>query len=76
MKHLSAQVGSPKEIAVEQFAWWPVRTVSGKLVWLRHYVEVRCFYDDMGRPPITKLSWNRAYTTHEYLLYTLKRVNK
>lgn len=73
MKHLSAHVGSPKETAVEKFAWWPISTVSGKTVWLRNYVEVRCFYDDMGKPPITGASWNRNYTKNEYLLYQLRK---
>lgn len=74
MKPISAYLGSPKERITEKFAWWPVRsTWSKKLIWLKRYVEVECFYDESGRPPIHGYSWKWIYTEDEYLLMLLRK---
>jgi hypothetical protein len=74
MKHISAYFDK-KESATEKFAWWPVRRSFGKknLIWLKKYVELEVFYDDMGLPPKKNLSWKLIYTPGEYLIYTLKK---
>lgn len=77
MKHIGAYLGSPQETANEFTALWFKRTGSGKLIWPgQKYVVVKRFYDDMGRPPIKNLSWDRVYTPNEYLLYQLTRDDK
>ena len=74
MKHLSAHLGSPKEKITEKFAWWPVRsTWSKKYIWLKRYIEIDTFYDEAGRPPLTKISWKWIYTENEYLLMLLRK---
>ena len=74
MKHISAYLGSPKERITEKFAWWPVRSSwSKQLIWFKKYVELECFYDDMGKPPIKSNSWKWIYTENEYLLMLLRR---
>ena len=74
MKHISAYFDK-KERVTEKFAWFPVRRSFGnkKLVWLKKYVEVEIFYDDMGVPPKKDLSWKLIYTQNEYLMYLLKK---
>jgi hypothetical protein len=64
----------PKERAFGLRAWWWKRTASGKLIWPgQMYVVVQRYYDNMGRPPIHGLSWDRIYTPNEYLVYQLKK---
>lgn len=72
MKHISAYLGSPKQRAYEVRSFWWKRTTSKKLIWPgQKYVLVKVYYDDMGRPPIKNLSWDRIYTPNEYLVYQL-----
>jgi hypothetical protein len=73
MKHVSYYVGNPQEKIEEKRAWWFKRTGSGKLLWPGNkYILVKRFFDDMGRPPIKNLSWDRIYTPNEYLISVLK----
>lgn len=77
MKHISAVMGSPKETSEGRRAWWPLRTSSSKWIWPgQRYVIVKRFYDDMGRPPIKGLSWDRIYTPNEWLAYQLTKDSK
>ena len=74
MKHISAYFDKVEK-AQEKFAWWPIRSSFGdkKLIWLKKYVRVDVFYDDMGRPPIKERSWHFIYTKNEYLLMLLRK---
>ena len=73
MKPVSAYLGNPQERVEEHRAWWFKRTGSGKLIKPgQKYIVVKRFYDDMGRPPIKNLSWDRIYTPNEYLLSVLR----
>jgi hypothetical protein len=74
MKHISAYFDKKEEV-FKKFAWWPVRRSFGnkKLIWLRSYIEVKIYYDDMGIPPKGDLSWKLIYTQNEYLMYLLKK---
>lgn len=66
-------VGDAQQKAEEKRAWWFLKTDSGKTIWPGNkYVLVKTFYDAMGRPPIKGLSWNRVYTTNEYLVQQLR----
>ena len=57
----------------EKFAWWPVRsTFSKRRIWLTKYHVIHILYDQNGRPPIHRLSWDYIYTKNEYLLELLK----
>lgn len=56
---------------IRQFAWWPIRSTSGKRIWMKYYYEKRIFYDNNGRPPIKGLHWTRIYTAEEYFLLKL-----
>lgn len=74
MKHISAYIGNQQEEAFERFAWLPVRSsFSKKRIWLKKYVELRIYYDSMGRPPIMGPSWNLIFTESEYTLHLLKK---
>ena len=74
MKHISAYLGSPKERITEKFAWWPVRSSwSKQLIWFKKYVELECFHDEAGKPPLKNISWKWIYTENEYLLMLLRR---
>ena len=76
MKHISAYFDKVEK-SEEKFAWWPVRSsFSKKRIWLKKYVLVSVFYDDMGRPPIKGRSWDLIYTMNEYLIYMLKKDEK
>lgn len=63
-----------EEQAFERFAWWPVRsTFSNKRIWLKKYIELHIYFDQMGKPPVKGSSWNLIYTQAEYTLYLLKK---
>lgn len=63
-----------EEAAFERFAWWPVcSTFSNKRIWLKKYIELHIYYDQMGRPPLKGASWNLIYTEKEYMIYLLKK---
>lgn len=67
----------PQERAEEHRTWWWKRTSSGKLLHPGDkYVLVKQFFDDMGRPPIKGLSWDRIYTVNEFLVHELTRNSK
>jgi hypothetical protein len=73
MKHISAYFDQIEQ-AKEKFAWWPVRSsFSKRRIWLKKYVLVSVYYDDMGKPPIKGRSWDLIYTKNEYLIYMLKK---
>jgi hypothetical protein len=61
------QIG-PRCTVTKKFAWWPVRTESGKLVWCRKYVNVRQSVSGPGSDAV----WNDRYTENEYLIATIK----
>lgn len=74
MKHISAYIGNQQAQAFERFAWFPVySTLSKKRIWLKKYVELRIYYDSMGRPPVKGPSWNLIFTPSEYTLYLLRK---
>lgn len=51
----------------KKFAWCPIRTESGKLVWGRKYVNVKRSVSGPG----TEATWNERYTLHEYFIKKL-----
>jgi hypothetical protein len=57
---------------VKKFAWWPVRSNSGKFIWLKNYYIRLTYYDHNGKPPIKGPYWAYVYTRHEFLLVQLK----
>lgn len=73
MKHVSSYFDKA-ETATEKFAWWPVTTtISGKRIWLKTYVRLDIFFDDMGIPPRKDRSWVLIYSKNEYLLYQITK---
>lgn len=62
----------PQKSVEEKFAWWPIRSGSNKLVWLRTYYVQHTYYDHNGKPPIFSRSWIYIYTKNEYLIEQLK----
>lgn len=57
---------------LKKYAWWPKRSNSGKLIWLREYYVRLTYYDHNGKPPIKGPCWMYVYTKHEFLLAQLK----
>lgn len=62
----------PQKSFEEKFAWWPIRSGSNKLIWLRMYYIQHTYYDHNGKPPIFSRSWTYIYTKNEYLIEQLK----
>ena len=60
------QIG-PRCTVTKKFAWWPVRTESGKLVWCRKYVNVRQSVSGPGSNAV----WNERYTLNEHLIWII-----
>ena len=60
------QIG-PRSTVAKKFAWRPIRTVSGKLVWGRKYVNVRHCVSGPG----TDAVWNERYTLNEHLIWLI-----
>ena len=56
----------------KKFAWRPVRSNSGKFIWLKNYHIRFTYYDHNGKPPIKDPHWAYVYTRHEFLLAQLK----
>ena len=57
----------------ERFAWFPKRVTSGKLVWLKRYVEHVELYDrNTGRAPITTFDFRWTETMRERTWRLLK----
>ena len=70
-------VHNDQERAEEKRAYWFVKSRSGKTIWPgKKYVEVKVYYDHMGRPPVKGLYWTRIYTINEYLVYQLVKDSK
>ena len=57
-----------RSLVSKKFAWMPIRTVSGKLVWGSKYVNVK--HCVLG--PGTDAVWDDRYTENEYLIATIK----
>lgn len=73
MKHIGSYFDKT-ETAIEKFAWWPVTTtISGKRIWLKPYVRLDIYFDDMGIPPCKERSWVLIYSKNEYLLYQITK---
>lgn len=57
----------------KQFAWWPTRVTSGKIVWLKSYIQHRSLYDEStGRPPLNSLHFEWTETLPEKTWRLLK----
>ena len=56
----------------KKYAWLPIKSNSGKYIWLKDYYIRHAFYDSNGRPPIKGLSWECIFTKNEYLLIQIK----
>lgn len=58
---------------IKKFAWWPFRTSTGKLVWLRPYYDCQgCMVTlVMGRDPIETAETIATYSEKEYFLIKL-----
>ena len=63
---------NPQHSYEKKFAWWPLHSNSGKLIWLKEYHIRLTYYDDNGKPPIKGPHWTYVYTKHEFLLAQLK----
>ena len=64
----------PKEVTLEKFAWFPVRSsFSRKLIWLKKYVEKQIYHDSEMSNPIRSNTFNLVYTQNEHLLYLLRK---
>jgi len=72
LKHISAVMGRPQQEVTEHFAYWPVRTSSGKRVWLEKYISVSKYYDNEMSHPIRSNNWTFKYTKNEWLVKQLK----
>ena len=56
-----------------KFAWLPLRSNSGKLIWLSRYTIRYTYYDHNGKPPIKGQHFlPYVYTKNEYLIQMLK----
>ena len=62
----------PQHTYKKKFAWWPVRSGTGKLIWLKNYVVRFTHYDHNGKPPVKGPYWTYVYTSNEYLVKELK----
>jgi len=58
-------------VVTKKFAWRPVRTNSGKLVWGKGYVNVKRSVQGPGSRNDNTLVWNECYTLHEYFIKKL-----
>lgn len=65
-------MGRPQQEVTENFAYWPVRTSSGKTVWLEKYISVAKYYDNELSHPIRSNNWIFKYTKNEWLVKQLK----
>jgi hypothetical protein len=72
MKPASVYFGNPNEKHITLFAWLPIKTTSGKRVWLRKYVRIERLFDDTPRAPLRHLKWNTIMTYNEYLMHLLQ----
>jgi len=57
---------------VKKYAYLPIRSGSGKRIWLSEYYEQQTFYDDNGKPPIKGPYWSYIYTKNEFLMEIIK----
>ena len=55
-----------------KFAWLPVISGSKKRIWWKEYYIRHTYYDDNGKTPIHRLSWQYIYTKNEFLIEMLK----
>jgi hypothetical protein len=57
----------------KQFAWWPTKVTSGKLIWLKYYFQHKERFDiNTGRPPLSSLYFTWTETPAEKTLRLLK----
>lgn len=56
----------------ERFAYLPVKTTSGKKVWLQKYILVEKYIDNELSHPIKSNYWSFIYTRNEWLVKKLK----
>jgi hypothetical protein len=57
----------------EKFAWLPTRVTSGKLIWLKKYIEHVSLYDrNTGRAPIMTFDFRWTETVQERTWRLLK----
>jgi lipid-A-disaccharide synthase-like uncharacterized protein len=66
------QKDDPQHSYEEKFAWWPVHSNSGKLIWLSKYTIRYTYYDQNGKPPMKSSYWKFVYTKNEFLLARVK----
>jgi hypothetical protein len=62
----------PQHSYEDKFAWWPIRSNSGKLIWLNKYTIRYTYYDQNGKPPMKSSYWKFVYTKNEFLLARVK----
>ena len=56
----------------KRFAFWPVKSDSGRRIWLRSYYCIDVFADPHYSMPIRSLTWDRILTQNEFLLEKIK----
>jgi hypothetical protein len=57
----------------EKFAWLPTRVTSGRVIWLKKYIEHVSLYDrSTGRAPITTFDFRWTETAQERTWRLLK----
>ena len=56
-----------------KFAWWPTKVTSGKVIWLKKYIEHVSLYDrNTGRAPIMTFDFRWTETLQERTWRLLK----
>jgi len=56
----------------EKFAYLPIKTTSGKKVWLQKYILVEKYLDSELSHPLQSNYWTYTYTKNEWLMKKLK----
>lgn len=67
---------SPRETVVKKYAYLPIKTTSGKWVWLDEFYEIQTHYDENGKPPIKTLYWQTVLNKYEFMIWAIKNPKK
>ena len=67
---------SPRETVVKKYAYLPIKTTSGKWVWLDEFYKIQTHYDENGKPPIKTLYWQTVLNKYEFMIWAIKNPKK
>jgi hypothetical protein len=63
----------PQHSYEKKFAWMPIKSATGKTIWLEDYYIRLTYYDHNGKPPVKGQYFSPyVYTKHEFLMARLK----